>query len=62
LIKSRVYWWEHNSPNGQYSSAKVHRSLKVHVKDGVEDPRSIDDYEIKLQELDGLKPEIIEGE
>jgi CRISPR-associated protein Csd2 len=36
--------------------------FKVHVKDGVEDPRSIDDYEIKLQELDGLKPEIIEGE
>jgi CRISPR-associated protein Csd2 len=58
----RVYWWEHNSPNGQYSSAKVHRSLRVRVRDGIEDPKSIDDYVIELQDLDGLKPEIIEGE
>jgi CRISPR-associated protein Csd2 len=25
----KVIWWEHNSKAGQYSSAKVHRSLKV---------------------------------
>jgi CRISPR-associated protein Csd2 len=24
----KVYWWEHNSQNGQYSSAKVHRLLR----------------------------------
>ena len=24
-----VVWWQHNCPNGQLSSAKVHRSLKV---------------------------------
>lgn len=24
-----VYWWTHNTPNGQYSSAKVHGSLTV---------------------------------
>lgn len=29
----KVIWWKHNSPCGQYSSAKVHRSLKVE-KDG----------------------------
>ena len=25
----KVIWWKHNSPSGQYSSAKVHRSLDV---------------------------------
>jgi CRISPR-associated protein Csd2 len=25
----KVIWWEHNCKSGQYSSAKVHRSLKV---------------------------------
>lgn len=58
----RVYWWEHNCRNGQYSSAKVHRSLKIRVKDNIEEPRSIEDYEIELQKLDGLQPIIIEGE
>ncbi|RLE15964.1 MAG: type I-C CRISPR-associated protein Cas7/Csd2, partial [Acidobacteria bacterium] len=24
----RVIWWRHNSPSGQYSSARVHRSLR----------------------------------
>lgn len=56
-----VYWWEHNCKDGQYSSAKVHRSLDVHVKEGVIDPRSIDDYEITLHELEGLKCEVIQG-
>lgn len=25
----KVIWWQHNSPSGQYPSAKVHRSLEV---------------------------------
>lgn len=58
----RVYWWEHNCKNGQYSSARVHRSLQVKIKDGVEDPKSIDDYEVILQALPDLTPEIIEGD
>lgn len=58
----KVYWWEHNSPNSQYSSAKVHRSLKIKVKDGVDEPKDIKDYEIKRDDLDGLKCEEIEGE
>jgi len=56
----KVYWWEHNSPNGQYSSAKVHRLLKVETK--AEEPKSIEDYEITLGQLDGLKCETIDGE
>jgi CRISPR-associated protein Csd2 len=57
----KLYWWKHNSINGQYSSAKVHRSLQVTVKPGIIDPKCIEDYDIKLQPLDGLVPEIIDG-
>jgi len=58
----KVYWWEHNSKNGQYSSAKVHRLLKVKVKDGVEEPNSIEDYDIQRDDLSGLNCEEIDGE
>lgn len=56
----KVYWWEHNSKNGQYSSAKVHRLLKVEATS--EQPKSIDDYKITLGGLDGLNCEEIDGE
>lgn len=58
----KVYWWKHNSPNGQYSSAKVHRLLNVNVKPGVDDPKSINDYDISVGELPGLAFEKIDGE
>ena len=58
---NRVYWWKHNCKNGQYSSAKVHRSLKVSVKAGIDEPKDIADYDIGLQPLDGLVPDVIEG-
>jgi len=56
----KVYWWKHNSKNGQYSSAKVHRLLEVTPKK--EEPNDIEDYSISLNELPGLKCEIIDGE
>lgn len=56
----KLYWWEHNSPNGQYSSAKVHRLLNVKAK--TDTPNSIEDYDISLGELAGLKCEEIDGE
>lgn len=46
----KVLWWKHNSKAGQFSSAKVHRSLKV-AKDG----------SYTLDPLDGLLPEEING-
>lgn len=55
----KVYWWEHSSKLGKYSSAKVHHSLKIKPK--IEVPKKITDYEITLDELDGLKAEIIDG-
>jgi len=56
----KVYWWEHNSLNGQHSSAKVHRLLRV--KPNTDEPRSIENYDITLSELPGLKCEVIDGE
>ncbi|MBF0097130.1 MAG: type I-C CRISPR-associated protein Cas7/Csd2 [Magnetococcales bacterium] len=46
----KVLWWQHNSKAGQYSSAKVHRSLKVR-----------EDGSYHLDELAGLKAEEISG-
>jgi CRISPR-associated protein Csd2 len=53
-----VFWWQHNVKHGQYSSAVVHRTLTVAPKDGVSDPRKIEDYSMKLKALSGLTPEI----
>ncbi len=50
---SKLFWWEHNSKAGQYSSARVHSSLKANA-DGSYDEKLI-------MSLDGLKPEIISG-
>lgn len=46
----KVIWWKHNCKAGQYSSAKVHRTLSVHP-----------DGNFKLDTLDELKPEILDG-
>ncbi|UAC49484.1 type I-C CRISPR-associated protein Cas7/Csd2 [Bacillus aquiflavi] len=55
----KVYWWEHKSKLGQYSSAKVHRSLTI--KNKVEEQKTIEDYTITLNELEGLSVEVIDG-
>lgn len=55
----KLYWWKHNCPMGQYSSAKVYRLLEVKVK--IDEPKAIEDYEITLNSLPGLDVEVIEG-
>lgn len=56
-----VYWWRHNNKIGQYSAAKVHDSLKIRLKEGVSYPVSVEDYEIAIEPLPGLEPEILAG-
>ncbi len=56
----RVYWWKHNSKNGQYSSGEVHRTLSLSPKAGITEPKRMEDYDIILKELDNLSPEIVE--
>lgn len=46
----KVIWWKHNCKAGQYSSAKVHRSLTVKP-----------DGNIELAPLNELTPEVING-
>lgn len=46
----KVIWWKHNCKAGQYSSAKVHRSLTVKP-----------DGNIELAPLSELAPEVIDG-
>lgn len=55
----RLYWWKHNCPMGQYSSAKVHRLVKIEPK--TEDPKVFEDYEITVDMLPNLEMEEIEG-
>ena len=50
----KLLWWEHNCPMGQYSSAKVHRTLKVECDESGNVSVSTDD-------LPGLTPEVIDG-
>ncbi len=37
----KVYWWKHNCPMGQYSSAKVHRTLKIEEKKSAKNARAL---------------------
>ncbi len=55
----KVYWWKHNCPMGQYSSAKVHRLIKVAAK--VDDPKEFEDYDVQIDSLPDLQLEEIEG-
>ncbi len=57
----RLFWFRHNCREGQYSSARVHRSVQVRLRDGVDLPTRAEDYEITLEPLEGLTPEVLEG-
>ncbi len=57
----KLFWFRHNNNLGQYSSAKVHNSVVITRKQGVETPSSINDYEIKLNPLANLSVEEYEG-
>lgn len=46
----KVVWFTHNNKSGQYSSAKVHNSVKVDLYGNV-----------TIEPLDGLQVEILEG-
>lgn len=50
MVVEKVFWWQHSSKAGQYSSAKVHRTLSAKS-----------DGSYKLSNLDGLEPEVIDG-
>ncbi len=51
----KLVWWKHNCANGQYSSAKVHRTLKVSCD-------SQGNVSANTDVLEGLIPEVLDGE
>lgn len=57
---NNVYWWTHDTKLGQYSSAKVHRSLSI--KKNVEEPKAFTDYDVTVDELEGLSVDVFEGQ
>ena len=57
----KLYWWQHNCRDGQYSSAKVHRLVNAALKEGVAEPTSAEDYVITVNTLEGLSCEEISG-
>lgn len=54
MTLERLYWWEHNSKLGDYPASKVHKQVEISKNPDVEIPKSIEDYEIKYEELEGL--------
>lgn len=55
----KIIWWQHSSKSGQYSSAKVHQTLRCYLTPGA--ALDADSINTAIDQLDGLKPEIIEG-
>ena len=51
----KLVWWKHNCATGQYSSAKVHRTLQISCDDQGNVTVSTDD-------LKDLVPEVLDGE
>lgn len=51
----KLFWWKHNCKIGQYSTKKVHDSVKVVKKDGVQTAKSIDDYDIIYSALPNIE-------
>lgn len=51
----KLVWWKHNCASGQYSSAKVHRTLQVSCDNQ-------GNVLVNTDTLEGLIPEVLDGE
>lgn len=52
----RLYWWQHDEKTPAVSTAQIHRSVKITPL--VDNPRCFEDYEVKVDELPTVKPEV----
>lgn len=57
----KLYWFRHSCKDGQYSSAKVHRSVCAKQISSDSVPTYAGDYQFICEPLPGLKPEILDG-
>ena len=53
----RLYWFEHN---GRGSAYKTHHSVKITVKQGVDVPKSFDDYDVEFTPVPGVQCEVVD--
>jgi len=53
----RLYWWKHKEKTPAVSTAQIHRSVKISPKPGIT-PKSFHDYDITLEKLNCVEPEI----
>lgn len=51
-----LYWWQHEEKTPAVSTAKIHRSVKVHPK--TDRPHSYEDYTITYEDPGCVKPEV----
>ena len=55
----RLYWWKHDSQYPQTTSAMVHRSVEISLKDDSDNPRSLKDFQIRFVNPENcVQPEI----
>lgn len=54
----RLYWWQHEVKTPSVSTAQIHRSVKVTPK--TDRPRAFTDFDVELEQLDGIKPEVFD--
>ena len=59
ITVEEMIFWKHDCADGQYCNADVFDTVTVKLKDGVSDPSSFSDYEITINELPGLTPEVL---
>jgi CRISPR-associated protein Csd2 len=61
MAVEKVYWWEHPNKMGKASSAKVHRSVSIAKRPEVDRAKSVADYTITVEPIEGIKLTEIDG-
>lgn len=52
----RLYWWQHEEKTPSVTTAQIHRSVKITPL--ADRPRSFRDYDVNVEELPCVKPEV----
>ena len=54
----KMFWWQHEEKTPSVSTAKIHRSVKVETKPGVDRPKAFSDYNITYEDPGCVEPEV----
>lgn len=56
----KMFWWQHEEKTPSVSTAKIHRSVKVETKPGVDRPKAFSDYNITYEDPGCVEPEVFD--